>query len=47
MKELDQTALQKGQSRKTGGDRISPNRKLFLISFIYIKKNVFFQKVRF
>ena len=36
---FDKTAL--GQSRSTGGGWISTSRKLFMISFIYIKKNVF------
>ena len=36
---FDKRAL--GQSRRTGGDIIPPNRKLILISFIYIKKLFF------
>ena len=49
MKELDQTVLQKGHLDLTKGHldnpeghvevESSPNRKLFLISFIYIKEN--------
>ena len=37
---FDRRAL--GQSRRIGGGWISPNRKLLLISFIYIKKKIFF-----
>ena len=36
-----------GQSRWTGGGSVPPNQKLFLISFIYIKKKIFFKKDTF
>ena len=50
MKELNQIFIQKGHLNNPEGQvevEYPPNRKLILISFSYIKKNIFFSKGHF